>query len=103
MVAGGESVCLAVGEEMLVGSANRIYRLLQASQLPDPVTSISIGSNPRSVYAATTRGVHRSVDGGEHFMPWSDHLPDLPVLALQQYKHDLYALGFGGMLWRRAL
>jgi photosystem II stability/assembly factor-like uncharacterized protein len=98
----GANLLLASGEQVLAASGSRIYRLLGATSLPDQVTSITFGP-PRRVYAATTGGVYVSTDDAEHFGPWSEGLPNLPVLALHASAHEVLALLFGGSLWRRPL
>ena len=119
----GDSMCVAVSPEfaidrqVLIGVDTRVFRPLRrtrertrsgvrplwsATSLPDAVTSIAYGVNSTTVYVATSRGVQRSVDGAEHFTPWSAGLPsDTPVLAIQSTPRAVYALGFGGTLWRR--
>jgi hypothetical protein len=119
-----ESMCLAVSpdfamdEQVLVGLETRVYRPLRhtrertrsavrplwsATSLRESVTSLAFGQRPSIVYAATSQGVQRSVDGADHFSAWSEGLPaDVPVLAVQRTPHGVYALGFGGTLWRRS-
>ena len=99
---GGASLSLASGDEVLAASGTRIYRLLGATSVPDPVTSITIGA-PHRVYVGTTHGVFISLDGAQHFSTWSDGLPVVPVLALHASADYVYALHFGGTVWRRAL
>ena len=99
----GPSLSFATGEDVLAACGTYVYRLLGATELPDAVTCITFGTTRGRVYAATTRGVHMSPDGGKQFTPWSDHLPELPVLALDASADEVSALLVGGSLWRRAL
>jgi hypothetical protein len=100
--AGGASLSLAVGAEVLAASGARVYRLLGVTSLPEAVTSLTCDPEGR-VYVGTTRGVFVSMDGAESFTPCGDGLPGVPVLALQVSADVLYALVFGGALWRRPL
>jgi photosystem II stability/assembly factor-like uncharacterized protein len=94
---------LATGQEVLAASGTRVYRLLGATELPDAVTCITFGTTRGRVYAATTGGVHMSTDGAKQFTPWSEHLPELPVLALNASADEVSALLVGGSFWRRPL
>jgi len=100
--AGGASLSVVVGTEVLAASGTRVYRLLGATSLPEPVTCMTFGTEP-TVYVGTTRGVYVSADGASRFSSWSDGLPGAPVLALQASRREVHALVFGGGLWRRVL
>jgi photosystem II stability/assembly factor-like uncharacterized protein len=108
-----ESLCFAISpdfaidEQVLVGAGARIYRQRSgawlSSEIEEVVLRIAFGATPGTVYGATSRGVQRSLDNAKHFTPWSDGLTrDTPVLALQSTPQAVYALGFGGTLWRAA-
>jgi photosystem II stability/assembly factor-like uncharacterized protein len=108
----------AIDEKILVGAGTRVYRPLPhtrerrghaahpvwlGTSLSDAVTAIAFGATSDVVYAATTGGVQLSHDGAEHFTQCNEDLQlGSPVLALQQTPEALYALRFGGALWRRA-
>ena len=83
-------------------AGSELRPLWLGTSLGEPSRAWLSEQRPTIVYAATSSGVHRSVDGGEHFSRWSEGLPpDIPVLALQRTPQAMYALGFGGTLWRR--
>jgi photosystem II stability/assembly factor-like uncharacterized protein len=119
-----QSMCIAVSptfavdEQVLVGAGTSVYRPLRQTRerrgrdahplwlgtsLSDTVTAIAFGPTSDIVYAATTSGVQLSRDGAQHFDQWAQSLPARsPVLAVQQTPQTIYALCFGGALWRRA-
>ena len=119
-----QNMCIAVSptfaldDKVLVSAGVRVYRPLPhtrerrgqdthplwlGTSLSDVVTAIVFGATSDTVYAATTSGVQMSHDGAEHFNQWNEDLsPRTPVHALQQTPHAMYALCYGGALWRRA-
>ncbi|HEY1297457.1 MAG TPA: YCF48-related protein, partial [Chloroflexota bacterium] len=87
-----ESLCLGISptfgvdQQILVGAGERIWRPLRQSRersgaevrplwlstsLGEAITSVAFGATPATVYAGTTAGVQRSLDGGQQFTPWS--------------------------------
>jgi photosystem II stability/assembly factor-like uncharacterized protein len=112
------SPTFALDDKVLVGAGTHVYRPLPqtlertgqhihplwlGTTLSDRVTAIAFGATPDTVYAATVSGVQLSRDGADHFNQWGEDLPHRgPVLALQQTPHAIYALCYGGALWRRA-
>jgi photosystem II stability/assembly factor-like uncharacterized protein len=120
-----ENLCIAVSpnfavdEKMLVSAGTRVYRALPRTRerrghnirplwlgasLSDAVTGLAFGPTSDTVYASTTGGVQVSHDGAANFSPWSEGLPPhIPVLTLRRSSNAVFALCYGGALWRRVL
>jgi photosystem II stability/assembly factor-like uncharacterized protein len=65
------------------------------------VLDLAIGG--RRVFAATNRGVFVSRSSGAAFEPWSEGLPEVPMVALAVSPDEglVFGVGLGGTIWRR--
>ena len=109
---------VGVGDEVW-STARGVQEVVRGQRRPawrrtsSPGSVIALASSPtfaqdRTLAVGTSVGVALSRDAGAHWMPWSDGLTGLPVLAVAfsphfATDHLVYAVELGGRLWRRAV
>jgi hypothetical protein len=69
------------------------------ANLPPGAGYVSIAAGPGHVYLAASGGVFRSPDGGEHWLDYTDGLPNVEVKELLWTEGDLFAVTHGRGLW----
>jgi hypothetical protein len=87
--------------ERRAGEQRPIWR---GTDLGQPATVVlDLALSGRMVLAATNSGVFISRDAGETFQPWSEGLPDGPILrvAVAHAERIVFGVGLGGTIWRR--
>ncbi|MBV9896784.1 MAG: hypothetical protein JO020_21695 [Chloroflexi bacterium] len=84
-----------------VGS--RIFNLADSSEVPFSrgiITSLAVQDH--AIFLGTAGGVCLSQDGAQTFVDWSEGLPaGCRVVALGALDDGVYAITFGGQVWRR--
>ena len=88
--------------EIRGGEHRPLWRAVSLSDAATPVTALTV-PHRRIVVAATGGGVFISRDSGQSFLPWTDGLSQVPVVALASTEDDVYALALGGTLWRATI
>ncbi|PYO57860.1 MAG: hypothetical protein DMD83_06985 [Candidatus Rokuibacteriota bacterium] len=72
----------------------------------NPVNAIAIDpDNPNTVYIGCDIGIFRSQDGGQHWAPFQENLPNVAIIDLQFHRSSrlLRAATSGRSVWERAV
>jgi photosystem II stability/assembly factor-like uncharacterized protein len=74
-----------------------------AAGLPDSATVTALALYQDTLFAATQKGIYRSVDNGDNWAADNTGLSDTVVLAFTVSGNQLFAGTNGGGIWRRSL